>query len=115
MIGHVILAGLKNSNDSIEFRRIVIAMKGRGFGKASIILIKKYCFEILNAHRIWLDVYSDNIRAVGLYKSRGFRTEGLLRDAIKQNGKYRSLKIMSILKNNSNTGIFELPEVGGTF
>jgi len=100
LIGHIILAGLENTNDSIEFRRIVISKKGCGFGKASIDLIKKYCFENLKAHRIWLDVYSDNVRAIGLYKCQGFRIDGLLRDSVKQNGKYRSLVIMSILKND---------------
>ena len=100
LIGHIILAGLKNNNDSIEFKRIVVSKKGFGFGRDAIGLIKKYCFENLKAHRVWLDVYSDNNRAIRLYKSQGFRTEGLLRDCIKQDGKYRSLKIMSILQND---------------
>jgi RimJ/RimL family protein N-acetyltransferase len=99
-IGHIILVGLTNTNDSIEFRRIVVSRKGYGFGKDSVKLIKKYCFEELNSHRLWLDVYADNIKAIGLYTSQGFRTEGILRDSIKQNGKYRSLQIMSILKND---------------
>jgi len=104
LIGHIILAGLKNENDSIEFRRIVISKKGKGLGKESISLIKKYCFENLKAHRIWLDVYDDNMRAMGLYKSQGFKIDGLLRECIKQDEKYRSLLIMSILAidNQSN-------------
>lgn len=103
LIGHIILAGLKNKNDSIEFRRIVISKKGKGFGKDSISLIKKYCFENLKAHRIWLDVYSDNMRAIGLYKSQGFKNDGLLRECIKQDGKYRSLLIMSILATDNQS------------
>ncbi|PRY87225.1 acetyltransferase (GNAT) family protein [Marinilabilia salmonicolor] len=102
LIGHVILAGLRNTNESIEFRRIVISnlKKGKGFGKDSIDLIKRYCFKELNANRIWLDVFHDNYRAIGLYKSQGFKMEGLLREVIKQNGHYHSLEIMSILKND---------------
>jgi diamine N-acetyltransferase len=104
VIGHIILAGLKNENDSIEFRRIVISKKGKGLGRESISLIKKYCFENLKAHRIWLDVYDDNMRAIGLYKSQGFKIDGLLRECIKQDGIYRSLLIMSLLAidNQSN-------------
>ncbi|MDZ7725560.1 MAG: GNAT family protein [candidate division KSB1 bacterium] len=105
LIGHIILAGLKSTNDSIEFRRIVISNKGKGFGKDSIDLIKKYCFKELNTNRIWLDVFQDNYRAIRLYKSRGFKTEGVLREIIKQNGQYHSLKIMSILKNDSENEI----------
>lgn len=100
LIGHIILAGLKNQNDSIEFRRIVISKKGKGFGKESINLIKKYCFETLRTHRIWLDVFEDNKRAIGLYKSQGFKNDGLLRECIKQDKKYRSLLIMSILETD---------------
>lgn len=70
LIGHIILAGLKNTNDSIEFRRIVISKKGKGFGKGSINLIKKYCFKELGTNRIWLDVFQDNFRAIRLYKSQ---------------------------------------------
>lgn len=102
LIGHIILAGLKNGNDSIEFRRIVISKKGKGFGKESVELIKKYCFTELKAHRIWLDVISDNNRAIGLYKSQGFKVEGLLRECIKQNDTYKSLNIMSILVSDFN-------------
>jgi diamine N-acetyltransferase len=78
LIGYIILAGLTNTNDSIEFRRIVVSEKGKGFGKDSLILVKKYCFENLNAHRIWLDVYEDNFRAIQLYKSQGFSIDGIL-------------------------------------
>ena len=56
LIGHIILAGITNTNESIEFRRIVVSKKGKGFGKDSLNLIKKYCFDELNTHRIWLDV-----------------------------------------------------------
>lgn len=101
LIGHIILAGIESTNDSIEFRRIVVSNKGKGYGKESLKLIKKYCFEILKAHRIWLDVYDDNLRAIGLYKSQGFKIEGLLRECIKQNGIYRSLLIMSLLATDN--------------
>jgi len=100
LVGHIILAGLKSTSDSIEFRRIVVSKKGKGFGKDSINLIKKYCFEDLKAHRIWLDVLEDNIRAIEIYKSYGFKTGRVLRESIKINGHYHSLKIMAILAND---------------
>ncbi len=100
LIGYIILAGLTNTNDSIEFRRIVVSEKGKGFGKDSLTLVKKHCFENLNAHRIWLDVFEDNFRAIQLYKSQGFSIDGILRDSVKRNGKYFSLLLMSILKSD---------------
>lgn len=100
LIGHAILAGIKGGNDSIEFRRIVIARKGKGYGHDTVELVKQFCFEQLHTHRLWLDVYEDNPRAIHLYQSHGFMHEGTLRDCVKQNGKYRSLMVMSILKTD---------------
>ena len=59
---------------------------------------KKYCFDELNFHRIWLDVFDDNLRAIHLYKSEGFTEEGKLRDVIRNDENYRSLLILSILE-----------------
>jgi diamine N-acetyltransferase len=105
LVGHVILAGLKNENDSIEFRRIVISKKGEGIGTDSVGLIREYCFENLKAHRIWLDVLSDNHRAIKLYLSQGFKTEEVIQHTILQNGKCSSLTIMSILRTDSGSDV----------
>ncbi|GFP76273.1 GNAT family N-acetyltransferase [Clostridium fungisolvens] len=98
-IGYAILAGIINSNQSIELRRIVIASKGKGLGRETLKLIKKVAFEKLNAHRLWLDVRYKNQRAQRIYKSEGFVEEGILRECILYNQNYESLIVMSILKN----------------
>ena len=98
-VGHVILAGLKNPNNSIEFMRIVIAKKKKGYGQETIGLIKKIAFEKLKAHRLWLDVKVKNHIAQRLYKSQGFIKEGVLRECLLSNNKYDSLVIMSFLKD----------------
>ncbi|MDP5272868.1 GNAT family N-acetyltransferase [Chengkuizengella axinellae] len=98
-VGHVILSGHKGQDHNIEFRRIVISEKGKGYGRETVNLVKKFAFERLNAHRLWLDVKEHNQRAFYLYKSLGFKKEGLLREAFLYEGKYESLIIMSILEN----------------
>ncbi len=98
LAGHIILFGL-NNNKSLEFRRITINQKGFGFGREALKLIKKLCFEHLEFHRLWLDVYDDNIRAIKLYESEGFVQEGLLRDNTKIENAYRSQRIYSILED----------------
>ena len=40
IIGYLILAGLTNANKSIELRRIVISIKGKGYGRKAIKKIK---------------------------------------------------------------------------
>lgn len=98
-IGFVILAGLKDKNRNIEFRRIVIKDKGKGFGRKAIQKLKQYSFERLNCNRFWLDVLETNKRARHLYQSEGFKEEGKLRDCILIDNEYKSLIIMSILEN----------------
>lgn len=97
LIGFIILAGLENPSLSLEFRRIVVQAKGKGYGRQSLQLVKKYCFEVLKFHRLWLDVFENNSRAIHIYKSEGFAEEGKLRDVIKQGDDFRSLVLMSIL------------------
>jgi RimJ/RimL family protein N-acetyltransferase len=97
-LGYIILAGLTNPNKSIEFMRIVINDKGKGYGKMTVHLVKKLVFEELKAHRLWLDVKEFNLRAQKLYESEGFMYEGKLRDYVRTNNNYESIIIMSILE-----------------
>lgn len=99
MIGYVILGGLSNPHMSLELRRIVIKSKGKGIGRQVVQLIKQYCFEQLHFHRLWLDVYTDNERAVHLYRSLGFVEEGRLRENRKEGDQYRSMFLFSILES----------------
>jgi RimJ/RimL family protein N-acetyltransferase len=97
--GHMIIFGIEGTNDVLELRRLTVSKKGKGFGREAIRLIKKFCFEELNLHRLWLDVYDDNSRAIGLYESEGFFMEGVIRECIKENNRYRSQRIYSILEH----------------
>ena len=96
-VGYAIIKGMANPNNSIELMRIVITEKGFGYGQDVLSLIKKWCFEERKAHRLWLDVQEDNRRAQHVYKTLGFRREGILRECMKAGGVYKSLVVMSIL------------------
>ena len=96
-IGYIIVKGLLNPHNSIELLRIVITTKGLGHGKMAINLLKKWCFEQQKAHRLWLDVKEHNLRAQHVYKTLGFKREGVLRECIRTEAGYRSLVVMSIL------------------
>ena len=102
LVGYILLTGVGGEDQSLEFRRMVIADKGKGYGRISVRFIKKYCFEVLKYHRLWLDAYTDNVRAIDLYASEGFVQEGLLRECKKQGDGYRSMVIMSMLENEYN-------------
>ena len=99
-IGYAIIKGITNQNDSIELMRMVIVNKGRGYGKIALSLIKKWCFEVKKAHRLWLDVKDFNVRAQHVYETQGFIREGVLRECIKVGDTYQSLVVMSILNQS---------------
>ena len=85
-VGYLILAGLSGPHKNIEFRRIVLAEKGKGFGRQAIGLVKQMAFEHLDAHRLWLDVRDQNPRARRLYETAGFSYEGTFRNWLLQRG-----------------------------
>lgn len=97
LLGFAILAGLANTNQALECRRIVINKKGQGFGHETIQLIKKYCFEVLKYHKLWLDALEGNQRAIHLYETEGFKKEGILREHLKKETGYHSLILFSML------------------
>ncbi|WP_119154817.1 GNAT family N-acetyltransferase [Caldimonas tepidiphila] len=97
-VGFVILIGCRNPNRSIELKRLVIQSKGRGLGRACVRLLKRVAFEDLGAHRFWLDVRLHNTRAQALYDSEGFVEEGLLRECVKTDEGWESLRVMSMLQ-----------------
>ncbi len=99
-VAYAVLAGLTNPNRSLELRRIVTlpAHRGRGHGRAALTALAERAFTTHDAHRLWLDVKTDNARARALYRSAGFVEEGELRDALQEpDGTYSTLVVMSLL------------------
>ena len=77
--GFIILATENNFKD-VEFRRIVVDSKGKGIGQLAIKSMELYCTRILQANRIWLDVFEANTRGLHIYQKLGykvFKTENL--------------------------------------
>ena len=99
LVGHMIIFGLNSFDKVLEFRRVTINEKGHGFGKEAVKLLKELCFTELKYHRLWLDVFDDNERAIHIYESEGFTLEGVLRDNYKTETGYRSQRIYSILEH----------------
>lgn len=97
-IGYIILAGLADANKNIEFRRIVVTEKNKGYGRAALRLVKELAFEKLGGHRLWLDVKEHNVSARHLYESEGFVVEGVMRECIRTEAGFESLILMSMLK-----------------
>jgi RimJ/RimL family protein N-acetyltransferase len=97
--GFVLLAGLTDVHGGVELRRIVVAAKGRGTGRAALALVLDHAFGTLGAHRVWLDVMAHNERARHAYAAVGFVEEGVLRDALLTGSGHVSLVVMSMLRS----------------
>ena len=97
--GFLIFVGCRNQHLSVELKRMVVRDKGQGFGRAALRVAKKIAFDDLGAHRFWLDIKKRNTRAKGLYDSEGFVFEGELREAVKIDGGFDSLVVMSMLQD----------------
>jgi beta-phosphoglucomutase-like phosphatase (HAD superfamily) len=74
---HRHLAAIEDQD--IELRRLVVGPKGRGYGRAALTAFLQWAHgrQIGRKHTVWLDVYSDNHRAIRLYQSAGFRATGV--------------------------------------
>nr|WP_231558770.1 GNAT family protein [Brevibacillus thermoruber] len=73
--------------------------QGRGLGTEAMRLLLDYGFGILNLHRIELNVFSYNARAIRAYEKLGFQREGVQREALYYNHQYHDSIIMSILED----------------
>jgi len=100
LIGHVILFGLQTGRKVLEFRRITITQPGNGYGRETLILIQKMCFETLLFESIWLDVYDDNSLAIHLYESEGFSFSSMLYADISQTKNGRNQRIYKMTKKD---------------
>jgi len=62
---------------------------GRGLMRAGLELVKQYAFEDVGLHRLEANIQPDNSRSIALVKHCGFHCEGLSRDFLFINGKWR--------------------------
>jgi len=69
--GFVILM-LDPDGRSVEVRRVVVATRDLGTGQAALAEVLRYCRDVLNRRRVWLDVNIHNARAQHVYKKLGF-------------------------------------------
>ncbi|WP_354623425.1 spermidine N1-acetyltransferase [Psychromonas sp. MME2] len=101
IIGLVELIEINYIHRSAEFQIIIAPeYQGKGFARWVINKAMDYSFTILNLHKVYLLVATDNQRAIHLYESYGFIEEGHLVGEFFINGEYRDVKRMYMLQDN---------------
>ncbi|MGA3035937.1 MAG: GNAT family protein [Vulcanimicrobiaceae bacterium] len=85
----------------VEFRRVAIVRPGRGIGTAALRWAIEWCFNTIEAHRLWLEVVESNLRARALYERLGFIYEGAYRDGFRNaDGGFEDLCVYGMLASD---------------
>lgn len=72
--------------------------QGHGFAKQATLMALDYGFKVLNLHKIYLYVDTENDKASRVYARLGFQPEGELVDEFFSNGQYRNVVRMFMLQ-----------------
>jgi len=78
-----------NAEYAIALRKVAI---GQGIARNATIDILNKAFEHFNLNKVYLNVISDNERAIKFYEKMGFVYEGEFKEHLLINGVYHNLK-----------------------
>lgn len=99
VIGDIQIGGIDTFNRNAYIRIAIVSQdkQGKGFGSEALRLMLDYGFGILNLHRIELNVFAYNERAIHAYEKLGFQREGVQRQALYYDHAYHDSILMPIL------------------
>ncbi|MDA4885454.1 GNAT family protein [Streptomyces sp. MS2A] len=98
LLGEVVLHDWEPANRSCTFRTLIGPRgRGRGVGTEATRLIVGHAFEGLGLHRVQLDAYAHNHRALRVYEKVGFVREGVRREVERRDGVWVDEVLMAVL------------------
>ncbi|MFJ4362828.1 GNAT family N-acetyltransferase [Streptomyces chartreusis] len=98
LVGEVVLYEWDATARGCTFRTLVGPRgRGRGIGTEATRLIVGHGFEQLGLHRIQLEAYGHNPRALRVYEKVGFVVEGVRREADFRDGQWLDWVMMAVL------------------
>ena len=99
LIGHVGLYKIDQVAKKTELG-ILIAddnSRGKGYGTLITKAMVEYAFEVLQLHKVTVEVLLGNIPSMKMFKKCGFTIDGCLRDDVYKNDQYYDVLCMSII------------------
>ena len=97
--GFCYFAGFGAPSKTILLVRLALDKPSSGLGRAFVDDLIAFGFNVLGAQRLWLDVATDNPRAIHAYERAGFQHEGVLRRHWQRpTGAHTDLAIMGLLR-----------------
>ncbi|NUR43481.1 MAG: GNAT family N-acetyltransferase, partial [Streptomyces sp.] len=99
LVGEVVLYEWDDRARGCTFRTLLgPGGRDRGIGTEATRLVVGYGFEELGLHRIQLEVYGHNTRALRAYEKAGFAREGVRREADLRDGRWVDWVVMAVLE-----------------
>ena len=98
-VGSVYYQDIDPANHSAEYGIFIgdENARGKGFGTETARLFTEFGFTVLGLHRISLRLLAENLPARRSYEKAGFAEEGLFRDMVLLDGRYRDVVFMAKL------------------
>ena len=109
LAGHVTLWGATVRRRSATLGVLMgPAHRGRGLGREAVRLALRYAFWEMNLHRVQLEVWAFNERALRCYRASGFTEEGRRRQVTFHDGRWHDEVLMSVLQPEWAAGTLDL-------
>ncbi|MFJ3957656.1 GNAT family N-acetyltransferase [Arthrobacter sp. NPDC090010] len=100
LVGHITAWGM---DPRVRTARIAIMIgpryQGQGYGGDALRVMLRVAFEEMAAHKVALDTWSFNERALRLYRSLGFVEEGRERDAVFHRSGFHDKIVLGMLES----------------
>ena len=101
LIGTIGLYDINARHQRATFRmRLTKECQGQGVGFEAGRMLMEYGFNVLNLHKICGDQFAENKAAVTFCRHLGFVEEGVLRKQFYQNGEFRDVSFVGLLKED---------------
>jgi RimJ/RimL family protein N-acetyltransferase len=101
-IGTISLYNIDWLHRRAEYGRFIIeeAARGNGYGRAALEAALHYAFKTpLSLNRIYANILYDNRAGLAVARSCGFHPEGVLWEHVRQNGVYRDVVHVALLRD----------------
>lgn len=99
-IGNVYLTDLNYVNRTAESHILIGNKKywGQGYAREALLQILHYGFEERGLNRVEARINADNVASLRMHEKCGYKRDGVLRQAVFKNGRFKDVVVMSILK-----------------
>ena len=99
-VGFIRLHVIDRASQNMWLRMIIGDKNAQGTDLAydALVHVVDWLFSEQNIHRITLETYETNKRALRFFKKIGFKQEGMLREAVYKDGKYYNIISLGLLQ-----------------